>query len=146
MIPRSSWLAGDVEEAEFVGARGVIGDRGFHRVAGVAQIDEIDALDHPAVLDVEAWDDADLEQTPPLLRACVADEAQRIGRIELASIQRAARDRAGQLPGARFQQLVNVADRREPPDAITGMSTVSASATVASRFSPLRMPSREISV
>ena len=52
---------GDVEEAELVGAGGVIGDRRFDGIAGVAQIDEVDALDHAAVLDVEAGDHADLE-------------------------------------------------------------------------------------
>ena len=52
---------GDVEEAELVGAGGVIGDRRFDRIAGIAQIDEVDALDDAAVLDVEAGNDADLE-------------------------------------------------------------------------------------
>ena len=52
---------GDVEEAQLVGAGRVIGDRRFHRIAGVAQIDEIDALDHAAVFHVEAGNDADFE-------------------------------------------------------------------------------------
>src|SRR6266700_6168284 len=52
---------GNVEEAEFVGAGGVIRDRRFHGIAGVAQVDEVDALDHPSVLDVEAGDHTDLE-------------------------------------------------------------------------------------
>ena len=52
---------GDVEKAQFVGAGGVIGDRGLDRIAGIAQIDEVDALDHPAVLDVETGNHADLE-------------------------------------------------------------------------------------
>ena len=47
---------GDVEEAELVGAGGVIGDRRFDGIAGVAQVDEIDALDHAPVLDVETGD------------------------------------------------------------------------------------------
>ena len=41
---------GDVEKAEFVGAGGVIGDGAFDRIAGVAQIDEIDAFDDASVL------------------------------------------------------------------------------------------------
>ena len=49
---------GDVEEAEFVRARPVVGDGALDRIAGVAQVDEIDALDDAAVLDVEAGDDA----------------------------------------------------------------------------------------
>ena len=52
---------GDVEEAELVGARRVIGQRAFDRIAGIAQALEIDALDDAAVLDVEAGDDAGLE-------------------------------------------------------------------------------------
>jgi hypothetical protein len=49
---------GDVEEAEFVGAGGVIGTSGLDRIAGVDQVDEVDALDDAAVLDVQAGDDA----------------------------------------------------------------------------------------
>ena len=51
----------DVEEAKLVRARGIIGDRGFHRIARIAQVDEVDALDHAAVLDVETGDHANLE-------------------------------------------------------------------------------------
>ncbi len=52
---------GDVEEGELVGAGRVIGDRRRDRVAGVAQIEKLHALDDTAVLDVEAGNDADLE-------------------------------------------------------------------------------------
>ena len=52
---------GDVEEAQLVGAGRVICDGRLDRIAGVAQIDEIDALDHAAVFHVEAGNDADLE-------------------------------------------------------------------------------------
>ena len=51
----------DVEESKLVGAGRVIGDRGLHRIAGVAQVHKIHALDDPAVLDVEAGNDADFE-------------------------------------------------------------------------------------
>ena len=61
MVPRFSWLAVMSRKRELVGAGGVIGDGGFDRIAGVAQIDEIDAFDDAAVLDVEAGDDADFE-------------------------------------------------------------------------------------
>ena len=58
---------GDVEEGELVGAGRVVGDRRLDRIAGVAQIDELHALDDAAVLDVETGNDADLEHgvTPP---------------------------------------------------------------------------------
>ena len=52
---------GDVQEHQLVGAGLVIGPRLGHRIAGVAQIDEADALDHPAALDIEAGDDPHLE-------------------------------------------------------------------------------------
>ena len=51
----------DVEEAQLVGARGVIGARRLDRVARVAQVDEVDALDDAAVGDVEAGDDTDAD-------------------------------------------------------------------------------------
>jgi hypothetical protein len=52
---------GDVEKAQLVRAGRVVGDRGFDRIAGVAQVDEIDTFDHPAVFHVETGNDADLE-------------------------------------------------------------------------------------
>jgi hypothetical protein len=51
----------DVEKTQLVRARGVIGLRLFHRVARIAQVDEIHALDHAAVGDVETGDDAGLQ-------------------------------------------------------------------------------------
>src|SRR3546814_15561659 len=48
----------DVEEAEFVGAGGVVDAGLFHRVAGIDQIDKVHALHHAAVLHVEAGDAA----------------------------------------------------------------------------------------
>ena len=51
----------DVEEAQLVGAGRVVGGGRLDRIAGVLQVDEVDALDDAAVLDVEAGDDADLE-------------------------------------------------------------------------------------
>src|SRR5712671_2210251 len=52
---------GNIEKAQLIGAGGVIGDRRFHGIAGVAQIDKVDALDDPAVLDVETGDHADFK-------------------------------------------------------------------------------------
>ena len=48
---------GDVEEDELVGALGVVAGRELDRIAGVAQVDEVHALDHAAGVDVEARDD-----------------------------------------------------------------------------------------
>ena len=51
----------DVEKAQLVRAGGIVGARGLHRVAGVDQIDEVDALDHAAIGHVETGYDAGLE-------------------------------------------------------------------------------------
>ena len=50
---------GDVEEHELVGALGVVEPGHLDRVAGVAQLAEVDALDDPAGVDVEAGHDTD---------------------------------------------------------------------------------------
>ena len=51
----------DVEEAQLVGAGRVVGGGRLDGIAGVLQVDEVDALDDAPVLDVEAGDDADFE-------------------------------------------------------------------------------------
>ncbi|KAA8637014.1 hypothetical protein FZN37_004328 [Enterobacter hormaechei] len=48
----------DVEEGDFVGALLVVAACDFYGVAGVAQFDKVDALDHPAVGHVQAGDDS----------------------------------------------------------------------------------------
>jgi hypothetical protein len=48
---------GHVEEHEFVGALGVVGRAQLDRVAGVAQVGEVDTLDDPAGVDVQAGND-----------------------------------------------------------------------------------------
>src|SRR5690606_15136367 len=48
---------GDVEEGEFVGALGIVGGGELDRIPGIAQILEVDALDHPPGVDVQAGDD-----------------------------------------------------------------------------------------
>ena len=58
----------DVEEREFVGALLVVAARDLDRVAGVAQVHEVDALDDAPIGDVEAGDDALGEAHPPLSR------------------------------------------------------------------------------
>ncbi|OIQ93428.1 hypothetical protein GALL_246680 [mine drainage metagenome] len=49
---------GDVEKGEFVRSLVVVARGDVHGVAGVAQADEIDALDHAPRGHVQAWDDA----------------------------------------------------------------------------------------
>ena len=63
----------DVEKSQFIGAGFVISDGRRDRIAGVAQIDEIDAFDDAAVLHVKAGNDADLEHVrPPAPRGSIA--------------------------------------------------------------------------
>ena len=54
---------GDVEEGEFVGAGGVVDGGLFDRVTGVAEVDEVDAFDDPAVFDVQAGNDAQFQHS-----------------------------------------------------------------------------------
>ena len=49
---------GDVEEGELVGALLVVARGDLHRIAGIAQLDEVDALDDAAGGHVEAGNDA----------------------------------------------------------------------------------------
>src|SRR5262249_13723790 len=51
----------DIEKTKLVCTRGVIRYGGFDRIAGVPQIDEVDAFDDAAVLHIEAWDDPDFK-------------------------------------------------------------------------------------
>ncbi len=57
---------------QLVGALGVVGQGRFHRIAGVAQIDEAHAFHHAAVLDVEAGNHALGEHVSRPSRAATA--------------------------------------------------------------------------
>src|SRR5208283_2846768 len=60
-------------------AGGVIGDRALHGIAGIAQIDEIDALDDAPVFDVETRNEAGFEhQAADFLLAGIASLFSRI--------------------------------------------------------------------
>ena len=52
----------DVEKGQLVGPLGVVVRAELHRIAGVAQVDEVDALDHPAAVHVQARDDTDSDR------------------------------------------------------------------------------------
>src|ERR1039458_2263501 len=137
--------ASDVEEAKLVGTGRVIGNGSFHRIAGVAQIDEIDALDHTAVFHVEAGNDADFEHGYAAVRA---------SRMSLSASAAPSRPSSTAPPAmapcslrARgLSSALMSSIEAKPPDAITGIDTASASAMVASRFKPFSMPSRVTSV
>ena len=58
IVSRALVRGGDVEEDELVGALGVVALGQLDGVAGVADVDEVRALDDAAAVDVEARDDA----------------------------------------------------------------------------------------
>src|SRR5690606_38054877 len=59
---------GDVQEGKLVGPLGVVDAGHLHRVARVAQVGEVDALDHAPGVDVQARDDADGDAHQPAAR------------------------------------------------------------------------------
>ena len=63
-VPRSSWLAVMSRKQSSSAPGRVIGLGRLDRIAGIAQVDEVHALDDAAVLHVEAGDEADLEHEP----------------------------------------------------------------------------------
>ncbi len=67
----------DVEERELVGALLVVSPRHFHRIARIAQVDEVHPLHHAAVGDVEAGDDALRETHSRILTAACRAEGRR---------------------------------------------------------------------
>ncbi len=58
---------GDIEEAEFIGARRIIEHRLFDGIARIAQVDEVHALDDAAILHIQTGNDADLEHRRDIL-------------------------------------------------------------------------------
>ena len=70
---------GDVEEGELVGALLVVARGDLDRVAGVAQLDEVDALDDAAGGDVEAGNDAFGEHVGVGLQAPRVQLAELVG-------------------------------------------------------------------
>ena len=54
----------DIEEAQFVRPRLIIGLGLLDRIAGVLQVDKIHALDHPAIGNIETGNDADADCHP----------------------------------------------------------------------------------
>ena len=69
---------GDVEEHDLVGTFAVVAGGQLDRVAGVDEVDEVDALDDPTGVDVEARDDAcGLHQPSPASAATASATSTR---------------------------------------------------------------------
>jgi hypothetical protein len=50
---------GDIQKAQFIGARSLVGGGAGHRIAGINQVHEMDALDNPPSADVQTRHDMD---------------------------------------------------------------------------------------
>ena len=120
IVSRPSRRRGDVEEDQLVGALGVVAGGQLDRVAGVAQVDEVHALDDAAGVDVEAGDDpGDPHDRHP------GQRGERLGRRR-SGPRRApcptidpGQPPARARPGPRRSSSVPT-----PPDAITGTRSV----------------------
>ena len=97
---------GDVEEDQLVGALAVVARGQLDRIAGVAEVDEVDALHHAAVGDVEARDDASAPSSAPR----VPCQTRIVGHREPTFVQRLAGDDPGDARHAR--QRGDVGQRR----------------------------------
>ena len=120
--PRVLDARADVEEGELVGALLVVAARDLDRIAGVAQVDEVDALDHAAVRDVEAGNDALGEhQRKPRISSSLGS-LERFLEVQRAFVDRAAGDGADDAVGLVLRELRDVGDattgrRRRSPAA-----------------------------
>ena len=112
---------GDVEEGQLVGALLVVAGGDLDRIAGVAQLDEVDALDDAAGGDVEAGDDSFGEQCRPrgvqgraFRRGELVGARLRSGEVELAAVDRPAADDALDADFLDRAELLDVGQRRQP--------------------------------
>ena len=96
---------GDIEEAQFIGARRVIGLGGFNGIAGIAQVDEVHALHHAAILHVEAGNDAGFQHYAASRMSLSAAFG-----IKPAIINGAARDGAFENGAIGLQQALHILD------------------------------------
>src|SRR5688572_27621636 len=138
---------GDVEKGELVGALAVIARGDFDRIAGVAQADKVDALDHAARRDVEAGNHPLGESHPQAFLVAWSAAACALFRSSLPSYR--ARPAIAPITpsGASFAHTASTSLMLfSPPEAMTGVLSCCASLKVASMLMPLIMPSRPISV
>ena len=128
---------GDVEEDDLVGALVLVARGQLDRVAGVADVHELDALDHAALVHVEAGDHA-LEQHQLRRQRGVA-----LGHREAPLVERLAGDHAGQVhePQVRAAPSGRRPSRCRPS---RGSAPARASDTrrTSSRSGPSSIPSR----
>ena len=125
---------GDIEEGDLVGAFLVIAPRHFDRIAGIADIDELDALDHAAGVDVET---GMMRLARPMmlcsrqrprstLRAQLVGQTLAFGQVQRAFVDRTTGDRTDDVLGRRLAWARTSSMLVMPPEAMTGMRTAFA--------------------
>src|SRR3546814_3305774 len=115
----------DVEEAELVGAGGVVDAGLFHRVAGIDQVDEVHALHHAAVLHVEAGDHAHGQHHAAPLGCRDSRASAAAGSMRPS--QSARPEITPSMPApATASRAARSSSEATPPEAITGVAMASA--------------------
>src|SRR6185437_4317200 len=138
----------DIEEYELVSAFLIVQARELDRVSGVAELDEGDAFDHAAGVDIEAGDDAAAQHCgAPGGAGCTTGWARTAasasGRSSVPSYSALPTIAPSQPIRARRTSCSMVLT---PPDATTGTGSAATSASRAAKFGPDSMPSRPMSV
>src|SRR5664280_1497102 len=138
----------DVEEDQFIGTLGVIARRQLDRVAGVEQVDEPDALDHPTCVHVQAGDHTDRPQASTPSATVILPSTRALPAITPPS-RRSPRPPA--VSGASTRTTRPASDSTSatdptPPEAITGSAVRCKTARSPSRSGPESMPSRSMAV
>src|SRR5699024_4201110 len=133
----------DIEQDQFVGAGLVVAARQFDRIDGLLQIDKARALDHLAILDIQAGNDAFRQRhafSAPAISCCAAAKS--------SVPSYSARPMMAPLtPSLSASSRARMSLRSvTPPEAMTGIDNSLASARVASMLRPCIMPSRRMSV
>ena len=106
---------GDVEEDELVGALGVVALGQLDRVAGVAQVDEVRALDDAAGVDVQARDHA--LEVHGQARPSAAERVVRFDDREAVLVERLADDHAAEVDLAqRGERRARSSSAPMPPE------------------------------
>src|ERR1035437_1320820 len=132
---------GDVEEDQLVGPLGVVAGSQLDRVAGVEQLDELDAFDDAPGVHVETGDDSH--------RAPAATPSSTVMRPSTRALPQIAPVRRRFEPPARTDMVASSrmsSTEPTPPDAITGSAVASRTAARPTRSGPCNIPSRSMAV
>src|SRR5690606_37143236 len=136
----------DAEEGQLVRALLVIASRDLDRIAGVAQLEEVDPFDDAPIGHVEAGNDAFCQAHKPFQPLSSSASAWAAAKSSVPSYM-ARPVIAPMMPSSSTAHSRRTSSRFvTPPLAMTGMRKAWAKVTVASILTPESMPSRPISV